>query len=158
MKKIIILSALILTGCGSRKVELNKQTEKEQIKTEVKEVVKTDIDTKVLDTSKIETNEFEVVPIDTTKETVFTDNNGKTFKVKNGVLRHRNKKVNNYIDKSVKVAKNENKEVKQASNRVVEVKQKEVKRDSSFYLLFVFGFIIGLAFLFWFFIWRKRNN
>lgn len=131
---LITMMLLLLTSCGSRKV--NKTEIKETEKTEVKEVTQTKTDvtdnTKIIDTST--SDEIEIVPIDNSKPIVV---NGKSFF--NVKIKRKKSKNNITTQKNIIVAKNEQKEVKTASvkQKVIEVKQIERKNNYWWILLFL---------------------
>ena len=121
MKKLIFLS-LLLIGCGSRKVQIEKQNEK--TKTETKTEIKIVDKTKLIDTTVID--ELEIVPIDTLKPIVI---NGKSYF--NAKIKHvKTKKrisIQNDIKSEVKQVKSENKKVA--------IKHKEVEKTFSYWWL-----------------------
>lgn len=119
--KLIILSALLLIGCGSRKSTINKtDVETKKVTTDnTTTETKTDTNIKVIDCT--ETNEIEIIPIDNTKEIVV---NGKTYK--NVRLKSKKSKANIITTERKKVAEIEKKDVKTKSKSKVEVKDKEV--------------------------------
>jgi hypothetical protein len=133
---IITLSALLLIGCGSRKVETSKETVKEEVTQTVKTETKTDTNetVKVLDTSTVD--EIEFVPIDTTKPIIY---NGQ--KVFNAKIRHSKRKNDITTVSSKKVSQIERKEVKTKAKREVKVKDKvtEAKRGFPWWILLVIG-------------------
>ena len=146
MKKLIFLS-LLLIGCGSRKVEVNKS----EVKTNIVE------STKIVDTSKIETStkiidctdteEIVIEPIDNTKP-IFIDGKKyenvrfKTLKKKNNISTHEVKKE----QKGVII------DAKKEVNRQVFVKHKEVEKTFSYWWLLWFLLLIPI-----YYIYKKIN-
>lgn len=122
---LIILSAFVLFGCASRKVnktEVKETTEVKAIDT-TKRVINTETTVKSLDTSTI--NEIEIVPIDITKPIMF----GNT-KVENGVLRLKTTKVNKVVEIDEKASEIESKGVSVGSKQVIEKEVKQTERKS----------------------------
>jgi PBP1b-binding outer membrane lipoprotein LpoB len=122
---LIILSAFVLFGCASRKVnktEVKETTEVKAVDT-TKTVTNTETTVKSLDTSTI--NEIEIVPIDITKPITY---NGKT--VLNGVLRLKTTKVNKVVEIEEKA---EQIQQKGLNNSIVidkTIKEKQTERKS----------------------------
>jgi hypothetical protein len=113
---------LLLVGCGSRKVIVDKQETKTQIeaKTEIKIVDKT----KLIDTTVID--ELEIIPIDTLKPIVI---DGKTYfnaKIKH-VKTKKHISINNDIKSEVKHVKSESKKVA--------IKHKEIEKTFNYWWL-----------------------
>lgn len=131
----VILSLILLffaTSCGTRKVQKSETKEQEQ-KTEKSTLeiqTRVDSNTKIIDTST--TDEFEIIPIDNTKEIVV---NGKKYF--NAKIKHSKKKNNITTNKVEKVSQNAKKEVEIANSKtkVVEVKQTERKSFNFWWLL-----------------------
>lgn len=133
---ITTLSALLLIGCGSRKVETSKETVKENVTQSATTETKTDTNetVKVVDTSTID--EIEFIPIDNTQPIIY---NGK--KVFNAKIRHSKRKNDITTVSSKKVAQIEKKDVKTKVKREVKVKDKVTERESVSYwwLILVIG-------------------
>lgn len=151
MKKIIIiLSAIILVGCGTRKTTTNKA----DVKT--KDVVidnstietKTDTNLKVIDCTS--TDEIEIIPIDPAKEIIV---NGKTYK--NVLLKSKKVKNNIVIDKVEKVVKKQQNNIKTKSKSNIQVKQKQVVSEKGNFWNWILLIIIIFA-IFWFIIWSRK--
>jgi membrane glycosyltransferase len=140
---IALFFAIVLTSCGSRKVQKSetKETEKTEIKTEEKTETKLTDNTKIVDTST--TDEIEIVPVDNTLP--FTIN-GKEYK--NVKIRHKKSKNNISIVKDVKVQHNAQKSDLKVvkSNRIIEVKQ--IERKNSYWWLLWFLLLIPIYFLY----------
>lgn len=142
MKKLIFLS-LLLIGCGSRKVIVDKS----QTKTETIE------STKIVDTSKIDTNiktidrtnttEYIIEPIDNTKP-IFIEGKKyenvrfKTLKKANNISSHEIKKET----KGVII------DAKKEVNRQVFVKHKEVEKTFSYWWLLWFLLLIPIYYIY----------
>jgi hypothetical protein len=121
MKKLIILS-LLLVGCGSRKVIVDKQETKTQ--TEAKTEIKIVDRTKLIDTTVID--ELEIIPIDTLKPIVI---DGKTYF--NAKIKHVKTKKHISIQSDIK---SEVKHVKSESKKVA-IKHKEIEKTFSYWWL-----------------------
>jgi len=128
-KLTILLLALTLISCSTRKVSKSETNEKETVDVKSvdssKTVTLTDTNTKIVDNT--ETNEIEVTPIDNTKPMVV---NGKSYS--NSVLKIKATKVNKVVDLNEKVSQIEQKAVKNESKLVREktVKDKDTERKS----------------------------
>jgi len=126
-----LISAIVLTSCGSRKVSKSetKETEKTEFKTEAKTETTVTNNIKILDSST--TDEIEISPISDTLPMVV---NGITYK--NVKIRHKKTKNNISIAKDVKVQHNAQKSDLKVvkSNRIIEVKQTE-RKESYWWLL-----------------------
>jgi len=142
---LALITVIVLTSCGSRKVQKSETKEQEQ-KTEK---ITLETETRVIDNSKIvdtsTTDEIEIIPVDNTLP--FTIN-GKEYK--NVKIRHKKSKNNISIAKDVKVQHNAQKSdvVTVKSNRIIEVKQTE--RKESYWWLLWFLLLIPAYYL-----WRK---
>ena len=128
-----LIAAIVLTSCGSRKVqksEIKKQEQKSEKITLETETRATD-NTKIIDTST--TDEIEIVPVDNSLP--FTVN-GKEYK--NVKIRHKKSKKNISVVKDVKVQHNAQKEgiVMVKRNKIIEVKQTE-RKESYWWLLWL---------------------
>ena len=138
---IITLSALLLIGCGSRKVETSKETVKENVTQSATTETKTDINetVKIIDTSTVD--EIEFIPIDNTQPIIYG-----TTKVYNAKIRHVKRKnaITTVSDK--KVAQIERNDVKTRVKREVKVKDKVTERESVSYW-WILILILGLVYL-----------
>jgi len=157
MKQTILILALALASCGARKV--NKSA------TEVKETTK--IDVAVVDSSKtttstnentkivfdLQTNEFTVTPVDTTKSSKFGE-----VVFKNAVLKHRNTKNNSILDKTITEAKTEQKAVKtstkQETAKDIKVDVKQIDKEQFSFLSLWWLLLIIPAY----YLWRKYKG
>jgi PBP1b-binding outer membrane lipoprotein LpoB len=125
-KITLLLLALTLVSCSTRKVnrtEVKETTEVKAIDT-TKTVTNTQKFERSVDTSTI--NEIEIVPIDNTKPIMFG-----TVKVENGILRLKTTKVNKVVEIDTKVAQIEQKAVSVESKRVIEKEVKETERKNT---------------------------
>jgi PBP1b-binding outer membrane lipoprotein LpoB len=124
---LITLSALLLIGCGSRKVTVQKETVKEEVTQTVKTETKTDTNetVKVVDTSTVD--EIEFVPVDNNLPIIY---NGK--EVFNAKIRHVNRKNGITTVSDKKVAQIKRNDVKTVGKREVKVKDKVTERESGF--------------------------
>jgi ATP-dependent Zn protease len=140
MKIVYLLILLILTSCGSRKVEITKQ--EKQVETNIVETKTTTDSSNVEIKFNYELNTFTVEAKDNLKPFTY---NGKTYF--NVVLRHENKKDNSLYKKDIKVVKNE---AKQSNIKYKEViKEKKVQRDNYNIKYFIFLFIILILIIYY---------
>lgn len=136
---LALLGAILLTSCGSRKINKSEIKEQEQ-KTE-KITLETDTrvtdNTKIIDTST--TDEIEICPISDSLPMVV---NGITYK--NAKIRHKKSKNNISINKDVKIQHNAKKEgvVMVKRNKIIEVKQ--IERKQSYWWLLWFLLLIPI--------------
>ena len=136
-----LIAAIVLTSCGSRKVNKSETKEQEQ-KTE-KITLETEMrvtdNTKIIDTST--TDEIEICPVSDSLPMVV---NGITYK--NVKIRRKKSKNNISINKDVKVQHKAQKEgvVMVKRNKVIEVKQTE--RKESYWWLLWFLLLIPVYF------------
>lgn len=138
-KSIILLSAILLTSCASRKVNKSTETEKTEIKTEVKDTLVKRTEVKRIDNIFVVDEEIEITPSDTSKPIIIKDESGKTKTYLNAVLKAKKKKTNRNIETDIKVAENSKKEVKKEvkNKKSVEVKQTERKSYFNWWWLLV---------------------
>jgi hypothetical protein len=125
-----LITLILLSSCGSRKVNKSQIKEQEQ-KTEK---ITLEIETRVTDNTKIidssTTDEIEIIPIDNTKPIVVNGQEFKNVKIK------RSKKKNNIsVAKDVIIQQNVQKIDLKAvkTSKVVEIKQ--IERKQSFWWL-----------------------
>jgi hypothetical protein len=131
MKYIYLLTFIILTSCGSRKVAINKQ--EKEVETNIVENTVTKDSSNVEVKFDYELNIFTVEAKDNLKP--FTYENKTYFNV---VLRHENKKDNTTYKKQNNVIKNESKLSNIKSKEVI--KQKNTEKDNynvKYYILFL---------------------
>jgi hypothetical protein len=130
---LALITAIVLTSCGSRKVSKSETKEQEQ-KTE-KSTLETETrvtqNTKIVDSSTAD--EFEICPVSDSLPMVV---NGITYK--NAKIKRSKKKNNISIVKDVKVQHKAQKEavVMVKRNKVIEVKQIE-RKESYWWLLWL---------------------
>jgi hypothetical protein len=135
----VIALLFLLCSCGSRKVTVQKETVKEEVTQTVKTETKTDTNetVKVVDTSTVD--EIEFVPIDNNRPIIY---NGK--EVFNAKIRHVKRKnaITTVSDK--KVAQIKRNDVKTVGKREVKVKDKVTERESFNYwwLILLIGLIL----------------
>jgi ATP-dependent Zn protease len=148
--KLILLSALLLIGCGTRKTNQTKTdvTTKEVVTDNSVIETKTDSNLKVTDCTS--TDEIEIIPIDNTKEIVV---NGKTYK--NVRLKSKKTTKNVITAERKKVAETIKKDVKTKSKAKVEVKQKatESKKGDFWNWIWLIVILIGVT---WFVLWSRK--
>jgi hypothetical protein len=140
---LALFFAIVLTSCGSRKVQKSETKEQEQKTEKITLETETRVtdNTKIVDTST--TDEIEILPVDNTLP--FTIN-GKEYK--NVKIRHKKSKNNTSVVKDVKVQHNAQKEgvVMVKSNRIIEVKQ--IERKNSYWWLLWFLLLIPIYFVY----------
>jgi len=138
---LITLFALLLIGCGSRKVTVQKETVKEEVTQTVSTETKTDTNetVKVVDTSTVD--EIEFIPIDNNRPIIY---NGK--EVFNAKIRHVKRKNGITTVSNKKVAQIKRNDVKTVGKREVKVKDKVTERESGF-AWWVWILILGAVYL-----------
>jgi len=172
--KLIILSALLLIGCGTRKTELTKTdvtskevttektTEKETTETKVDTNIKEVIETKVDTEKNVVTETKTIKPIDATKKSIYKGfefenaeiNETKTTdlsKEKKVSIQEYNKAVD-FAEKSVKMVNKlfkENKELK------AKLKDKATQSDKGNFWNWIILILIIIAFSYCF--WWSRK-
>jgi hypothetical protein len=140
---LALIIGILLTSCGSRKVQKSETKEQEQktVKITLETETKVTDNTKIIDTST--TDEIEIIPIDNTLP--FTVN-GKEYK--NVKIKRKKSKNNISVAKDVKVQhkaqKSDLKVVK--SNKVV--KEKQIERKQSYWWMFWFLLLIPIYFVY----------
>jgi ATP-dependent Zn protease len=148
--KLILLSALLLIGCGTRKTSQTKTdvTTKEVVTDNSTIETKTDSNTKVTDCTS--TDEIEIIPVDNTKEIVV---NNKSYK--NVRIKYKKTKNNVITTERKKVAETIKKDVKTKSKAKVEVKQKSTESDKGNFwnLIWLIVILIGVT---WFVLWSRK--
>jgi len=144
MKYILILLSTLFFACGARKV--NKQ-EKVEEKTTVEVVVQKDSVVETTNTDikyDVETNEIEVIPIDSTKE--FTVEGKKYF---NARIKIKKKKDNTIYSEDNKVSKTSLKQSKTLIKELKKDKTKAVDKKASYSWLYWLLFLLLALYLLW---------
>ena len=140
-----LITLIIMTSCGSRKVNKSqtKETQQTEMKTEEKTETKITDNTKIIDTST--SDEIEISPVSDTLPMVV---NGITYK--NVKIRRKKSKNNISVAKDVIVQQNVQKSDLKAvkTSKVVEIKQ--IERKQSFWWLLWLLLLIPIYYL-----WRK---
>jgi hypothetical protein len=140
-----LITAIVLTSCGSRKVnksvtkEHEQKTEKITLETETR----VNDNTKIFDTST--TDEFEICPVSDTIPMVV---NGITYK--NAKIKRSKKKNNISVVKDVKVHHNTQKSDLKVVKTDKVVKVKQIDRKQSFWWMLWFLLLIPA-----YYVWRK---
>ncbi len=153
---LIIILMLLLTSCGSRKVDKSK-TEITETQTSTKLVIDsskvttiTDSNTKIIDNSI--TDEFTIIPVDNSKPITV---NGKTYF--NVQIKHSNKKNNISVVQDIKASqiKQNNVKIATTDNKVkkVFIEEKKIERKQSYWWLLWFLLLIPIYLL-----WRKYRG
>ena len=142
-----LITAIVLTSCGSRKVQKSetKETEQTEIKTEAKTETNLTDNTKIVDTSS--SDEIEISPVSDTIPMVV---NGITYK--NAKIRRKKTKNNITINKDVKVQHKAQKSELKTVKRDLIIERKVIDRKQSFWWLLWFLLLIPAYYL-----WRKYN-
>ena len=140
---LALITAIVLTSCGSRKVSKSETKEQEQKTEKITLETETRVtdNTKIVDTST--SDEIEISPVSDSLPMVV---NGITYK--NAKIKRSKKKNNISIVKDVKIQHNAQKSDLKVvkSNRIIEVKQTE-RKDSYWWLLW-FLFLIPIYILY----------
>jgi hypothetical protein len=140
---LALITAIVLTSCGSRKVSKSETKEQEQKTEKITLETETRVtdNTKIIDTST--TDEIEICPVSDSIPMVV---NGITYK--NAKIKRSKKKNNISVIKDVKIQHKAQKEavVVAKSNRIIEVKQTE-RKDSYWWLLW-FLLLIPIYFVY----------
>ena len=143
-----LITAIILTSCGSRKVSKSETKEEEQKTEKITLETETRVtdNTKIVDTST--TDEIEICPVSDSLPMVV---NGITYK--NAKIKRSKKKNNISIAKDVKFQHKAQKEavVMVKRNKIIEVKQTE--RKESYWWLLWFLLLIPI-----YFVYRKYKS
>jgi hypothetical protein len=138
---LALITAIVLTSCGSRKVSKSETKEQEQktVKITLETETRVTNNIKILDSST--TDEIEISPVSDTLAMVV---NGITYK--NVKIRHKKTKNNISINKDEKVQHKAQKSgvVMVKRNKVIEVKQTE--RKESYWWLLWFLLLIPIYF------------
>jgi NAD/NADP transhydrogenase beta subunit len=128
---LALITTIVLTSCGSRKVQKSETKEQEQKTEKITLETETRVtdNTKIVDTST--TDEIEICPVSDSLPMVI---NGITYK--NAKIKRSKKKNNITTQKDVKVQHKAQKEavVMVKRNKIIEVKQTE-RKDSYWWLL-----------------------
>jgi len=158
MKKIILLLLiLIFTGCGSRKVAIDKLSIKKDSVVEAKITVTTLEKKEKVDSTNIfttvDTDEITITPIDTCKNIVV---NGKVYK--NVILRIKKTKSNTLYTNKNKVSETKLKDsvatIKTTKTETSESKSKQVHKSASYsWIIWVLLLLLILYIL-----WRNKRR
>lgn len=143
MKHLLIL-LFILSSCGSRKVETNKQVINTQTNKETTIEIKDSSNTSIK--YDIEKEIFTIEAKDTSKPFIY---NNKTYS--NVVLRHEKIKDNTLYRKQNKVSYKQENKIQEKTNKVT--KEKKIDRKESYFKYF---FLIIILFIL-FFLWKFRS-
>lgn len=155
MNKLIILSLFILFSCGTRKVSKSKIEEHQEVKTEITSDIKLNkIDTTTINTECLE-DEFEITPIDSTKEIIY-NNNGKIIKIKNGVLKTKNKKTISVYQNKKTIDSTALFKATKDDKKDISIEQKDIDRKGSIIEWYISLVIIILLIIF--LVYNKFKN
>lgn len=178
-KSLILLSTILLISCSSRKS--TTQTDKVDLKTNIEvqtkevESTKVEVNTNVTETKSTTIDKennvvkevTEIVPIDATKESVFTDAKGQKFNLNNS--KYRNEKTTDLSkEKSVALSKyeliqKELTDVKKERDLLLKenvslkqkLKDKQVVSEKGNFWNWVILILLILAFAYWFY-WSRK--
>jgi hypothetical protein len=138
-----LITAIVLTSCGSRKVAKSETKEQEQKTEKITLETETRVtdNTKIIDTST--SDEIEICPVSDSLPMVV---NGITYK--NVKIKRKKSKNNISINKDVKIQHNAQKSDLKVvkSNRIIEVKQ--IERKESYWWLLWFLLLIPIYILY----------
>lgn len=153
---LALITLLLMTSCGSRKVSKSNTETKETTKTEIVTLDSSKTTTKV-DTNENysqteDEEEITFVPVDNTKPITI---NGKTYF--NTILKSKKKKSNTNIVKAIKVAQIEQKAVKTSAkaetSKTAKQNIKVIDKKANYYWLFWLLLLIPAYFL-----WQKFKD
>lgn len=128
MKKyILLLIAIVLASCATRKVDTQIEKKDSTVVTSTKEVAQTNVDstTNTVIVDNTVATEIEIIPIDSTKPLIV---DGKTYS--NAVIRYKKQANNIQTHQEAKVTKELKKATENYSKTNVKSKQKSKKIDS----------------------------
>ena len=167
MKKLIILSTFLIIGCGARKTQKSETNEKVKTETEIvtkeTETKQSETNTNVKETksttidkeNNIVKEVTEIVPIDATKESIFTDAKGQKYNLNNS--KYRNEKTTDLSkEKSVSLSKYEliqkqlNLVIKQRNEVLkenIELKRQLKNKTTDKQTIFTWQFYVFFSFL-----------
>jgi hypothetical protein len=143
-----LITAIVLTSCGSRKVQKSEIKEQEQKTEKITLETETRVtdNTKIIDTST--TDEIEIIPIDNTQPITV---NGKEYK--NVKIRHKKNKKNITINKDVKIQHKAQKSGLKTVKRDLIIERKVIDRKQSYWWLLWFLLLIPA-----YYVWRKYKG
>ena len=143
-----LISAIVLTSCGSRKVQKSETKEQEQKTEKITLETETRVtdNTKIIDTST--TDEIEICPVSDTIPMVV---NGITYI--NAKIRRKKSKNNITIAKDVKVQHNAQKSGLKTVKRDLIIERKVIDRKQSYWWLLWFLLLIPA-----YYVWRKYKG
>jgi hypothetical protein len=138
-KTILLLTAISLMSCGSRKVQRSKTEDKTQIAIVDTSTTKT-IDNTIISVIEIDsTSEMLIEPIDTTKEMVV---NGKKY-INSRIKWKKTNKVKKLVENK-NVVKTERKAVKIVAKREKKLQTMKSDRESSYFWVLWFLLLIPI--------------
>ena len=141
-KITILMLAITLVSCSTRKVAKSETKETTEVKTidTTKTVTNTQKFERSVDTSTV--SEIEIVPIDITKPMIV---NGKSYT--NAILKRKVTKVNKVVEIDTKVAQIQQKGVNKAIKTERTIKEKQTERKSGFNWWWLLFLLIPIAYL-----------
>lgn len=143
-----LLGAILLTSCGSRKVNKSETKEQEQKMEKITLETETRVtdNTKIIDTST--TDEIEIIPIDNTLPITV---NGKKYT--NSRIKWKKNKNNITINKDVKIQHKAEKSGLKTVKRDLIIERKVIDRKQSYWWLLWFLLLIPA-----YYVWRKYKG
>jgi hypothetical protein len=125
MKYLFIL--LLLVSCGSRKVNKSNTETKEKSEITIVDSLKKEIKTD--SSTEIQSNEFEIEPIDSIKPIIIIDSQGKKTSYLNAKLKYKQETKRNKTLKNELVQSSRKTNIKAEKRTQIEVKQIERKES-----------------------------
>ena len=125
MRYLFIL--LLLVGCGTRKVNKSNTETKEKSEITIVDSLKKEIKTD--SSTEIQSNEFEIEPIDSIKPIIIIDSQGKKTSILNARIKHKHEISRNKTLKNEIVQSSRKTNIKAEKRTQIEVKQIERKES-----------------------------
>ena len=159
MKKLLLLTALLLISCGSRKSEVSKQVENAEIKKETKTEILVNKEEEVneITTTKVDKQETKQANVITEIEVVEKEG-VKTTKTKITDLSNENKIDNTIIENQLKELKTENLQYLETISELEKVAKelREKKTDRKFSILDLWWVLLLIVMIY--LGWKKRKE
>jgi hypothetical protein len=141
--KLILLSALLLIGCGTRKTSQTKTDVTTKEVTTDNSVIETKTDSNLKVTDCTSTDEIEIIPIDNTKEIVV---NNKSYK--NVRIKYKKTKSNTTTQESVKESKTQKNNIKNKFKTQTNTKNKITESKRNLFLDFWWLWLLIIALIY----------
>ncbi len=158
MKKSLIfwftfLLILLLASCGTRKVEKSTLDVKKESEKQTTAVDNKVSEAKVEETNDITTDEFEIIPNDTTKPVEVIAPDGKITKFKNARITNKKTSDKSKVVSQEKVTQTTQIDATEKSNEITKVSEKKIERTSSYWWLLWFLLVIPI-----YLIWKNKEK